>query len=233
MKFIHTKDFNHASKEVASIMVEALKRNDHANFCLASGGSPDVAYDMFVEEVLQQNIGTEHMVVTKLDEWLGIDKDSPLSCEKYIRDKVLTPLHIKEENYIGFMPDTPDANKEVDEVAKRLEKHPIDVCILGFGVNGHLGLNEPGEYAYPNSYVTDLCPETKLHPMLQGNNVTRGMTIGMKDIMDAKHVILIMSGEKKKTLYEQFLTKEVTTKLPASFLWLHDHVTVIVRDDQF
>lgn len=232
MKFLHVKDFDELSSVTAKYMAKKLSEKKDLNVCLASGGSPDKAYQMFVEEVKEQGIDASNLIVTKLDEWCGVSRDSELSCEKYIRDRVINPLHIKEENFITFYPDS-DTQKEVEKVNKQLKERPIDLCILGFGINGHLGLNEPSEYLHANSHKATLTEETKKHPMLQGNNVEYGMTIGMKDILDSKEVLLLMNGKNKEKLYEEFLSKKVSTTLPASFLWLHDNVTVIVRDDEF
>lgn len=233
MKFIHVKDFDDLSVKTADYMANALANKKDVNICLASGGSPDKAYQLFVEEVKEKNIDASDLVITKLDEWLGIARDSELSCEKYVRDRVLDPLQVKEENYITFYPDCEDGDKESEKVNAQLQERPIDLCVLGFGINGHLGLNEPNEFLHPFAHKATLTEETKKHPMLQGNNVEYGMTIGMKNIMDSAEVLLLMSGSNKKALYEAFLTGDISTQLPASLLWLHDNVTVIVRDDEF
>lgn len=213
-------------------MLDLVKNNPAANICLASGGSPDLAYELFTKAVLDKKVNVSNIAITKLDEWPGIAKDSELSCKKYIRDRVVDPLNIS--NYISFVPDTDDVNAEVEKVANELGAKHIDLCILVFGINGHLGLNEPADYLYPYSHAIELTEETKTHPMLQGDSsVTSRMTIGMKEIIDSKRIILLMSGSNKKELYKKFIEKKIDTHLPASLLWLHDNVTIIVRNDQF
>lgn len=233
MEFIYVKDYDELSIMTANKMVEALKKKKNLNLCLASGGSPKKAYRHFVDKVKEDNLDVSELVITKLDEWVGVSKDSELSCEKYLNDLILSPLNIKKDHFITFEPDCNEVQSEVERVKKQLETNKINLCILGFGINGHLGLNEPGEYLHPYAHQASLDERTKKHPMLQGNDLAYGMTIGMNDILNADEVILMMNGKQKEELYKEFLTGKINTKLPASFLWLHNNVSVIIREDEF
>lgn len=232
MKFIHVKDYDELSFKAAQIMLDECKENNKTNICLASGDSPKKTYELFTKEVLAQQIDTRFMTITKLDEWVGIERDSELSCEKYIRTMVVDPLHL-QDRFISFLPDG-NPEEEVNKVNAELSKKPIDLCVLGFGRNGHLGLNEPASHLFAHAHQIQISEVTKHHPMIKANHsIEYGMTIGMKDILDSKKVLLLMSGEGKKKLYQEFLTENISTQLPASFLWLHSNTIVIVRDDQF
>lgn len=233
MKFIYVKDYNELSDVASQIMVDELKNKSEINICLASGGSPELTYQMFVKKVKENNIESKDMYITKLDEWVGIDSTSDLSCEKYLRDNLVDPLNLSD-HFISFLPDG-NPEDEVRKVNKCLDIRPIDLCILGLGKNGHLGLNEPNTYLHPSAHIAELSEKTKTHPMIfnKNSNITQGMSIGMKDILDSKHVLLLVSGTDKEEIYDGFMKQEVTTNLPATFLWLHDNVTVIVRTDQY
>ena len=233
VEIVRVKNFDELSNDCARRMLECIKENPKANICLASGGSPELAYRLFAKQVIDENIDVHEMTVTKLDEWVNVSSESDVSCEKYIRDRIVKPLGINDENFISFLPDAKDSEKEAQKVEKALEEKPIDLCILGFGKNGHLGLNEPSDYLTPYAHVINLDEKTKTHPMLQGNPVEKGMTIGMKNILDAKEVVLLMSGEDKQDLFEAFMEKKISTHLPASFLWLHNNLKIVVREDQF
>lgn len=233
MEFIYVKDYDELSIMTANKMLDTLKKKKNLNLCLASGGSPKKAYQLFVDKVKENNIDVSELVITKLDEWVGVSKDSELSCEKYLNDLILSPLNIKKDHFITFEPDCNAVQVEVERVKEQLETNKINLCILGFGINGHLGLNEPGEFLHPYAHQAHLDERTKKHPMLQGNDLAYGMTIGMKDILNADEVILMMNGKQKEELYKEFLTGKISTKLPASFLWLHKNVSVIIREDEF
>ena len=233
VEIVQVKDYDELSKECARRMLDYIVRNPKANICLASGGSPELAYRLFTNEVRQKNINVEEMVITKLDEWVNVPRDSDISCEKYIRERIIRPLNIDRKNYISFLPDTKNSEQEASNVEESLRKRPIDLCILGFGKNGHLGLNEPADDLIPYAHSVDLDEKTKTHPMLRGNPVEKGLTIGMKNILDSKEIILLMNGEDKQELFDRFMTQKISTHLPASLLWLHNNVKIVVRKDQF
>lgn len=105
----------------------------------------------------------------------------------------------------------------------------IDLAILGIGVNGHIGLNEPAEILQSGCHVADLAPTTAGHTMLEGmaDRVTRGLTLGMRDILGARRILLLAFGEQKAKPILELLKKRVTARFPASFLWLHPNVTCL------
>lgn len=233
MNIIKVNDFESLSEAMAQIMIDEVKSNPHANICLATGGSPELAYRRFVEMVKEQNLDLSHVLFTKLDEWCGLDPENEATCEKYIQDFIIKPLGISKDNYIAMMPNASDFNQEVLKVEDSLKNHPISLCILGLGRNGHLGLNEPSEFLQSDVHVIALDPLTKTHPMIVNDNVEKGMTIGMAGILQSEKVVMLITGANKEAIVKEFFTKQVTTKLPASFLWLHPKTTVIVQEDLY
>ncbi|HAO62308.1 MAG TPA: galactosamine-6-phosphate isomerase [Erysipelotrichaceae bacterium] len=233
MNLIHAKGYQELSEIVALIMVEAIEKNPRSNLCLATGSSPSLAYDLFVDHVCARNTDVSGLRFTKLDEWCGIPMDHPSTCEAFIRTKLLDPLKIPEDRYLSFDSMTTLYDEEGRRIHEALTKHPIDLCILGLGKNGHLGLNEPSSILIPFAHVANLAEKTKTHPMIEGVVVNKGFTLGMQEILNSKRILLIVSGDGKHEIYRKFLNQEVDTELPASFLWLHDDVTVVVQDDRF
>ena len=107
---------------------------------------------------------------------------------------------------------------------------PIDCCVLGLGINGHLGFNEPAEYLHPGCHIARLSPTTLQHTMV-GDMTSRpsyGLTLGMADILQAKMVLILISGSSKKEITREFLSERVTAELPASFLWLHPNAVCLL-----
>ena len=106
---------------------------------------------------------------------------------------------------------------------------PIDLCLLGLGLNGHLGLNEPAEHLSPSWHVTALSQDSLDHSMLEVSKVrpSFGLTLGMSDLLQSKHILLLVSGSHKKDALRKLFDKEITSFFPGSFLWLHTNVTVL------
>ena len=233
MNFIHAKNYEELSIKVSEMMAETVEANPEVNLCLATGSSPSLAYDLFVDHVRTRNTDVSTLRFTKLDEWCGIPMDHPSTCESFIRTKLLDPLKIPQDRYLSFDSMTTLFDEEGGRIHEALTNRPIDLCILGLGKNGHLGLNEPSRILIPFAHVAMLADQTKTHPMIEGVVVNKGFTLGMQEILNSKRILLIVSGDGKQEIYRKLLNQEVDTELPASFLWLHDDVTVVVQDDRF
>ncbi|MFV0380972.1 MAG: 6-phosphogluconolactonase [Breznakia sp.] len=233
MKITYVEDYEELSNVCKNMLVDELKIKASANFCLASGASPKKAIQKFVEEIKKENIDSTSLFVTKLDEWIGIEKDDKDSCEKFLRDLIIDPLAMGDENFMGMNPATKNVEEEIARMDELLQNRPIDVCVLGLGMNGHLGLNEPAKTLHNNSFAIDLDVKTRTHDMIKERDITRGMSVGMGQIMRSKKVILLITGSKKDEVIKQFFTENISTNLPASFLWLHPNVDVIVDRSVF
>jgi galactosamine-6-phosphate isomerase len=110
-----------------------------------------------------------------------------------------------------------------------LEKNgPIDICILGLGLNGHIAMNEPGDALTPHTHVSRLTLQSQKHAMLATlkRKPRFGLTLGMADILSSRKILLLVSGLSKRAILKRTLQPRVTTRLPASFLHLHPDVTV-------
>src|SRR5690606_5914914 len=106
---------------------------------------------------------------------------------------------------------------------------PPDLPILGVRLNGHLVSNELGEVLYPRAHVAHLQEQSQAHIIVSAVSKApeRVRTVGMGNILMAKKILLIINGAHKQKVFSQIIQKEVSTHFPASFLWLHDQVTVL------
>lgn len=231
MEIIKTKDYIEMSKKACDFLIRRLTEKPDALFCIATGSSPTEAYRLFVQRINSEHIDTKRMRFIKLDEWCGLPKNNPATCEHYIRKHILTPLNIPDERYISFHPLENNSEYECNRISKLLaENGGIDCCILGIGRNGHLGLNEPKMEMNPFTHKAYLDDKTKAHSMLTENNqlVSTGYTLGIHEILNSKEILLLISGTDKKEAYHNLLKKTLTSKYPANYLWLHNRTTCIV-----
>ncbi|MFC3881445.1 6-phosphogluconolactonase [Algoriphagus namhaensis] len=218
----------------AELMMKEVELRPDLLFCAASGGSPTGLYQHMVDRYKESPQVIEEMRVIKLDEWVGLPEGSRFTSEYDIQQKLLKPIQHRPDRYISFDELTLAPKDECDRIQDELEKSgPIDVCILGIGVNGHLALNEPGEFLQTYCHVAELTESTLSHGMIQevGIPLSHGMTLGMGNIFESKKIILLITGKGKKEIVEKFLTQQVTNTLPASLLWLHPNAEVILDNE--
>lgn len=218
----------------AELVLKELEVKPDLLFCVASGGSPSGLYETMVSKHKSEPSFFEKMKIIKLDEWVGLPKDSEFTSEYDVQKKLLKPINHSAEQYISFDNQAADPQGECDRIQEELEESgPVDVCILGIGVNGHLALNEPGEFLQTYCHVAKLSETTLSHGMIQtvGVPLSEGMTLGMGNIFESKKIILLITGKGKKEVVEKFLTQKVSNTLPASLLWLHPNAHVILDEE--
>jgi galactosamine-6-phosphate isomerase len=222
-------DYEALSRFAADRLIERLRQRPEAIFCLATGATPQRTYALFAEQCAAEPKLAERMRVIKLDEWGGLAKDDPASCEQHLRRALIEPLGL-QDRYVSFEGEAADPRSECDQIADWLAEHgPIDTCVLGLGVNGHLGFNEPADYLQPHAHVAQLSGASQLHAMLNlaRTRPTYGLTLGMSDILHARQVLLLVSGAAKHEPLRRLERGRISTDFPASLLELHPQALLL------
>jgi galactosamine-6-phosphate isomerase len=231
MNIKYCTDYKQMSQFAADTVVEVLKTGPGKSLCAATGNSPKGTYK-YLATIYKKNPGFfKDLRIIKLDEWGGLPNSDPNSCDFYVRQKLLRPLHISSQNYISF-----DGNADLPQgECERIEQQikdlgSIDIAILGLGVNGHIGFNEPADILQPQCHIAKLSPESLNHQMISKMSTKSdyGLTLGMENILQAKKIILLVTGVSKENVTEQLLKKVITPQLPASYLWQHDNVDCLI-----
>lgn len=227
--FQEHRDYHTLSEAASEQLLTLVQRKPDSVICLATGATSVLTYQLFVEKVKAQKTDISRVTFVKLDEWVGLSSDNPATCEVFMQQHIIKPLGIQAENVISFASDKADAQECQRVVAQIAQRGGLDLCLLGIGKNGHLGLNEPDETLEPACHITHLDERTQLHDMLKlaGKTVDQGITLGLRDILAAKEVLLLASGDGKQRAFSAFREGKVTTTLPASFLWLHPKTTCL------
>ena len=210
---------------------EAVAKKPNLLFCVASGGSPSGVYSQLAAHKEKHPDFGSKLRVIKLDEWGGLEPNSPFTSELDVQRKFVQPLGITADRYWTLDPYTQDPEGECAAMEQVLEREgPLDICILGIGVNGHIALNEPGEEQQLPFHVCQLAASTLANGMLKTlqQPPSFGMTIGLRGILQSKLILLFVAGSGKKEAFEQLKAQQVRGQFPASFLGLHPNVQVLV-----
>jgi galactosamine-6-phosphate isomerase len=222
-------DYETLSQYAADWLVARLRERPSALVCLAAGSTPSRMYELLTERGTAEPTLFQRCRFIKLDEWCALAMDDPATCEHQLRAALVTPLGMSER-YTAFESQPANPAAECARIASWLKQFgPIDMCVLGLGVNGHIGFNEPADFLEPHAHVARLAESSMGHAMLKRSTgqPAYGLTLGMADLMQSRRVLLLASGNAKHGPLEHLLSGRITTTFPASLLQLHPDVTLL------
>ena len=137
-------DHEAMSRQAAECVVHALARKPDLLLCAAGGSTPLRTYEFLAKHCTRKPDLFGAMRAVKLDEWGGIAMDDPGSCEGQLLKYLVNPLGLSKDRYFGFKSNPTDPDAECERVRSRLAAEgPIDLCVLGLGMNGQIAMNEP------------------------------------------------------------------------------------------
>lgn len=208
------------SRRAAHEIVAAVEAAPDLLLCVASGATPSRAYGFLAKH--RQVF--ERARVIKLDEWGGLAMDDPASSETQIRREIVEPLAIGEDRYTAFRGDAADPLAECERIRSFVDDAgPIGLSVLGLGVNGHVGFNEPARDLSLRPHVATLSEASLSHSMLAVAEgiALHGLTLGIGDLMWSRRVLLLVSGPVKQAALRRLVEGDITSEFPASILRLH------------
>ena len=223
------EDYEVLSRQVAHRITEALASTPNLLLCAAGGSTPLRAYQLLAASRAAEAERFTKLRLVKLDEWGGLEPDDAGTCETQMRTHLIGPLGVTASRYLGFASNPADPQAELARIRDLLATAgPPDLCILGLGMNGHLGMNEPAPVLQPFAHVAKLTQQSLGHSMLAQANKrpSYGLTLGMTEILASREILLLVSGAAKRQPLERLLQRVITTEFPASFLWLHSNWTL-------
>ena len=219
MLLIEAKDYNDMSRKAANIISAQVIMKPHAVLGLATGSTPVGAYKQLVEWYNKGDLDFANVTSVNLDEYKGLSPENDQSYRYFMNTNLFNHVNInKERTFVpnGLEPDSEKACAAYNEIIRSVGG--IDLQLLGLGNNGHIGFNESTIQANKRFFekVEDV--------------PTQAYTMGIKNIMQARKVLLIVSGEGKAEILDKVLYGPVTPQVPASILQLHNDLTVVADE---
>ena len=236
MNFIKVDNYEKLSSLAAEMIANVVKEKKNAVLGLATGSSPLGTYARLIEKYNVGELDFSDVTSVNLDEYVGLDGDNDQSY-RYFMNKNLFK-HINIDINKTFVPNgcASDLAKEGEAYDKMIEElGGIDIQLLGIGLDGHIGFNEPDEFFTKETHLVDLDEST-----IEANSrffaskddvPKQAITMGMYSIMQAKKVLLIANGKSKKEIVEKAFFGPITPYIPASILQLHNDVTIIYSEN--
>lgn len=235
MNYVKVDSYENLSRMAAGIICATVASKPNAILGLATGSSPLGTYQEMIASNQRGDVDFSHVTSVNLDEYAGLDGDHEQSYRYFMNKNLFSQINIKMENtYVpnGCAKDLAQEGKEYDAFIKQLGG--IDVQLLGIGLDGHIGFNEPDDVFTAETHEVVLDPSTiEANARFFENEAEvprTAITMGIMSIMQAKKIILIANGKNKKDIVEKAVYGPITPKVPASILQLHPDVTVIYTE---
>ncbi len=225
MKIQVLKDASALADFAAQEIINLVKNKPHATLILTSGDTPIQTYQRIVALANPEDF--RNIFVVGLDEWVGIPSTSEGSCRFIVEENLLKPLQISESQFTFFDSMSHDLESECKRVDEILfSRGGADLMLVGVGLNGHIGLNEPGtsfDYYCNVSNLAEMTISTGQKYFQSSTALTQGITVGLKHLLEAKMAVLLASGLKKATVIKQVNEDEPNVDFPATVFKLHQN----------
>lgn len=225
-------DYDELSLAVAQHIASFIEKHPGTLLCFAAGDTPLGALRKLVALQAEHRIDLASMYYVGLDEWVGLGYGDVGSCKQVMHDNFYGPANIPADHISVFDGLNSDTGRQTTNAFAFIEKHGgIAFAMLGVGMNGHLGFNEPGTPPdFPGGIVA-LDETTRTVGKKYFNKSFRldsGITIGIKTLIAAREILLIANGDKKAMIIHQALAEQPTVSVPASLVQKHPGLHVFL-----
>ena len=232
MKIYKAKDYKDMSRKAANIISAQVIMKPNCVLGLATGSTPIGTYDQLVEWYYKGDLDFSEVTTVNLDEYKGLPRTNDQSYYYFMHQHLFDRVNIDPERTNVPNGMEPDAEKECGRYEELIRSlGGVDLQLLGLGHNGHIGFNEPGEAFEKETHCVDLTESTieaNKRFFASADDVPKqAYTMGIKTIMQAKKILIVVNGENKADIVERAFFGPVTPEVPASILQLHNDVTLV------
>ncbi|AVP49402.1 glucosamine-6-phosphate deaminase [Williamsoniiplasma luminosum] len=232
MKIIKVKNNQEAGIQAAQIILEKIHANPGCILGLATGSTPITTYQNLIKAYEHKQVSFKDVITFNLDEYKGLNPTNPQSYRFFMNNELFDHIDIKIEN--THVPSGLHTQNPALYDQKIHKAGGIDLQLLGLGVNGHIGFNEPGTAFDSLTHVVDLDPSTIAVNARFFDSIdlvpTQAISMGLKTIMNAKQILLIATGANKAEAIAHLINGEITPNWPCSILQQHPNVVIIIDE---
>lgn len=220
------------AEKAARVIIDLVVHKPNAVLCLAGGETPRLAYTRLAAMAKGEKINFSGVEFVGLDEWVGIPPSNNGSCYYFLNEAVFKTLGVQKEKIHFFNSMSNNLPAECERVNSNVsERGGIDLILVGVGMNGHIGFNEPGISPELLAHVVELEASTKEVGQKYFSSTTalsKGISLGMAQVMQARKVLLLATGSKKADIIKKALQEKITNAVPASLIRNHPNAFVLL-----
>jgi glucosamine-6-phosphate deaminase len=215
----------------ASLWRDRLHTNPRLRMCLPSGHTPNPIFASIAESVAAGHASFKQAEVFALDEYGDLPPADEGRCANMLHRYLFKHVDLPTGSFHKLDSTATDLEKVCLDYDRALDAEPFDLTFLGIGINGHLGMNEPGSPLDSTTRRVDLHPTTvsaSAKYLTHGNLPKWGIGVGLKHLLASKEIWLIANGPKKAEIIHRAVKGEITPNVPASLLRNHPNCFFMV-----
>ena len=236
MQLYVVDNYQQMSEKAAGVVANQVASKNDSVLGLATGSTPEGMYQELINLHRQGTVDFSRVTTFNLDEYIGLSPDHPQSYNHYMHSKLFNHININPEHInipSGVADDIEAACNEYEQKISAVGG--IDLQLLGIGVNGHIGFNEPAESLPTFTHRVNLSAAT-----IEANSrffdsqaevPRQAITMGLGSIMHARRILLLASGRNKAEAIRNTINGKIATQVPASLLQLHRELILIVDQE--
>lgn len=228
------RDFEDMSWATASAIAEIVRKKPDALVCLSAGDTAIRTYEILIQMQKNGEVSFDQTRFVQLDEWVGLEDESH-NCTAFLDRHFYCGAGIRKDQIRMFDIHAEDLDQGCAQMEAYLDEHgPIDCMLLGLGMNGHLGLNEPGSAWNSGVRVVELSDTTKTVGQKyfdKAMTLTRGITLGIAQVLDSRCIILQAGGKHKAEIVRRMICEDANVRVPGSVLVSCERAMILLDDD--
>ncbi len=220
----------------ADRIVEQMKADPRSVIGFSTGQTTKNMHALVASDYAAQPFKTDTLTLFNVDELTNLPRSYAGCCYTMIKAQVCDPLEVPEENFIMPQTISDDYERECREFVDELERRGgIDLQILGLGINGHIGINQPGTPFGSRVWVSPMDPifeaRVRRETGVPDDHYLGGLTLGIADIMHSRRIVLVAKGKHKAEMVRLMIEGPVSEDMPASVLQLHPNCEFLLDAD--
>lgn len=223
------------AKHLASLLYSRIQQNPQIVLGLATGSTMEPVYEELAALLKAKPLNLSELRSFNLDEYLGLAPTHEQSYNYFMHHHLFNRIGLNDSQVTLPQGQCADSVRECEQYSAAIAKAGIDFQLLGIGSNGHVGFNEPGTSFASLTHVVELTEKTRIDNGRFFSSLaevpTHAITMGIKDILSAKEIALVITGAHKAQTVLNLYNSEVSETMPASALKNHSKVHYLIDAD--
>lgn len=232
MELIVTENYEEMSQQATEIIIKTFQSQPNGLYCFAGGDTPVKTLQLLCKAHEEKLIDLTQAYYIELDEWVGLDQTNSGSCFAYLKKNLFEPAHIPLDHIHAFNSLSKNLVEECQRANQYISAHNgLTLTLLGVGVNGHLGFNEPGVNPNYCAHIINLDEITQSvgKKYFDTNEIlSQGITLGIKQLMESQIVIVEANGAKKHEPIQRVINGDIDIMCPVTIINNHPQAYLIV-----